>query len=641
MVGFSARRGRADRAARCSQVERPRRPLRARPRAAAGVAHARPRRARGGRPQRHGQDHAVQRDHRPRARRRAAFGSPARRSAACRRTRSPSAASATCRRAGACGRRCRSTSTFASRRASARGAVDPRARLPDVPAPGRAPGATAARSSPAASSRCSRSRARCCSIRRLLVMDEPTEGLAPVIVEQVADDAEAPRRGGEIAVLLIEQNLGRGHRRRRHRRRHGQRPHRALDAGRRARGRPRAAAAACSACGGADDEPATSRRCPRRRRRTRGTPSEVARLHRSPRRRRRRRASAAARGGPARANRARLHALERGRRAARAARPAGRGARRAVGARALARRRPPRRSPTAAARRACSSSRSPRAPARAAYVAGTFDTKGRELFFLRSCLDKLGVRTVTVDLATSGKPSPAMVHPREVARHHPRGERAVFTDDRGSAVTEMAAAFEHFVTRRRDLGGLISAGGSGGTALATPGDAPAARRRSQGDGVDRRVGRREALRRPVRHLHDVFGHRHRRHQPHLREGARQRRARACRHDRLRARRRTRRPTPSPAIGLTMFGLTTPCVQAVTKALEKRLGLPRLPRHRHRRPVDGEARRLGAARGRDRRHHHRDRRRDRGRRAHRRARSASTRSSARACPTSARAARSTW
>ena len=58
---------------------------------------------------------------------------------------------------------------------------------------------------------------------------------------------------------------------------------------------------------------------------------------------------------------------------------------------------------------------------RAAYVAGTFDTKGRELFFLRQCLEKLGLRVVTVDLATSGKPSPASVHPREVARHHPAG----------------------------------------------------------------------------------------------------------------------------------------------------------------------------------------------------------------------------
>jgi uncharacterized protein (UPF0261 family) len=105
---------------------------------------------------------------------------------------------------------------------------------------------------------------------------------------------------------------------------------------------------------------------------------------------------------------------------------------------------------------------------RAAYVAGTFDTKGRELGFLRNCLEKLGLRVVTVDLSTSGKPSAAMVHPREVARCHPQASAPVFTGERGSAVTEMALAFEHFIVRRRDLGGLISAGGSGNTALATP-----------------------------------------------------------------------------------------------------------------------------------------------------------------------------
>lgn len=42
---------------------------------------------------------------------------------------------------------------------------------------------------------------------RLLVMDEPTEGLAPVVVEQVVElIREVSRRG--TSVLLIEQNLG-------------------------------------------------------------------------------------------------------------------------------------------------------------------------------------------------------------------------------------------------------------------------------------------------------------------------------------------------------------------------------------------------------------------------------------------------
>ena len=42
----------------------------------------------------------------------------------------------------------------------------------------------------------------------LLVMDEPTEGLAPMIVEQVVEALRGLAAESEIAVLLIEQNLG-------------------------------------------------------------------------------------------------------------------------------------------------------------------------------------------------------------------------------------------------------------------------------------------------------------------------------------------------------------------------------------------------------------------------------------------------
>ena len=42
----------------------------------------------------------------------------------------------------------------------------------------------------------------------LLVMDEPTEGLAPVIVQQVAAMLKHLAADGEISVLLIEQNIG-------------------------------------------------------------------------------------------------------------------------------------------------------------------------------------------------------------------------------------------------------------------------------------------------------------------------------------------------------------------------------------------------------------------------------------------------
>jgi ABC-type branched-subunit amino acid transport system ATPase component len=43
---------------------------------------------------------------------------------------------------------------------------------------------------------------------KLLIMDEPTEGLAPVIVEQVALTLKQLADEDEISVLLIEQNLG-------------------------------------------------------------------------------------------------------------------------------------------------------------------------------------------------------------------------------------------------------------------------------------------------------------------------------------------------------------------------------------------------------------------------------------------------
>src|SRR5690606_21978240 len=43
---------------------------------------------------------------------------------------------------------------------------------------------------------------------RLLVMDEPTEGLAPVIVQQVESMLSTLAAEGELAILLIEQNLG-------------------------------------------------------------------------------------------------------------------------------------------------------------------------------------------------------------------------------------------------------------------------------------------------------------------------------------------------------------------------------------------------------------------------------------------------
>jgi uncharacterized protein (UPF0261 family)/ABC-type branched-subunit amino acid transport system ATPase component len=401
---------------------------------------------------------------------------------------------------------------------------------------------------------------------RLLVMDEPTEGLAPVIVRQVADMLKRLAADGEISVLLIEQNLGvaievadtvdvmvNGRIAR-------SMPAAELAADRELQQRLLGVKAAAEEDNGdaAAPEPATTESAPEgdsgevRVFTVRRSADEALPAPRTPE--------------PERAVRAftRWNAAD----------PQSRPRDRLVETRAAPTPEPPSLADAAAA--IAESGREGRvlefpvaaSVERAAYVAGTFDTKGRELFYLRNCLDKLGLRTVTVDLSTSGKPSPAMVHPREVARHHPKGERAVFTGDRGSAVAEMALAFEHFVLRRRDLGGLISAGGSGNTALATP-----AMRRlaigvpkvmvstvASGD-VRPYVGPSDIC--MMYSVTDVSGINR------ISERVLANAAHALAGMIAYARTGAGESTTKPALGLTMFGLTTPCVQAVTRQLEER------------------------------------------------------------------------
>jgi len=100
------------------------------------------------------------------------------------------------------------------------------------------------------------------------------------------------------------------------------------------------------------------------------------------------------------------------------------------------------------------------------YVAGTCDTKGQELFYVRGLIAAHGLDAVVVDLSTRDSPG-GDIPAREVAAHHPGGAEAVFTGDRGTAVAAMATAFEKFVASRSDLAGLIGLGGSGNTALVT------------------------------------------------------------------------------------------------------------------------------------------------------------------------------
>jgi uncharacterized protein (UPF0261 family) len=102
-------------------------------------------------------------------------------------------------------------------------------------------------------------------------------------------------------------------------------------------------------------------------------------------------------------------------------------------------------------------------------VVGTGDTKGSELAYVADVVRARGLDAVVVDVGTTPHEfAAADVGPDEVAAHHPDGAGAVRSDDRGTAVAAMSAALRAYVASRSDVGGIIGIGGSGGTALITP-----------------------------------------------------------------------------------------------------------------------------------------------------------------------------
>lgn len=104
------------------------------------------------------------------------------------------------------------------------------------------------------------------------------------------------------------------------------------------------------------------------------------------------------------------------------------------------------------------------------YISGTFDTKASELHFVQQLLHKQGLETCMVDLSTAGgTPSiPVDVSALTVANYHPGGSSAVFTGDRGTAITGMTEAFSAYLGSQANVAAVIGLGGSGGTAVVGP-----------------------------------------------------------------------------------------------------------------------------------------------------------------------------
>ena len=204
---------------------------------------------------------------------------------------------------------------------------------------------------------------------------------------------------------------------------------------------------------------------------------------------------------------------------------------------------------------------------RRVYVAATYDTKGQEAEYVMDLLRRDGLDPVSVDVSTSGAASAAQVQASEVAASHPEGAGAVFTGDRGTAIAAMALAFERYAAGNAGIGALLGLGGSGGTALITPAmralpiGTPKLMVSTMASGnvapyvgpsdiammysVTDVAGLNRISRRVLANAAGAIG------------GAFKQAASAAADD------------GRPAVGITMFGVTTACVQQVTPLLESR------------------------------------------------------------------------
>ncbi|MGH8689039.1 MAG: Tm-1-like ATP-binding domain-containing protein [Burkholderiales bacterium] len=104
------------------------------------------------------------------------------------------------------------------------------------------------------------------------------------------------------------------------------------------------------------------------------------------------------------------------------------------------------------------------------YVVGTADTKGAELLYIKARVEAAGAAALLVDVGTRAASVPVDVSAASVAAFHPGGAGNVLgIGDRGAAVEAMAEAFGRFIASRNDIGGVLGIGGSGGTSIVTAG----------------------------------------------------------------------------------------------------------------------------------------------------------------------------
>ncbi len=199
------------------------------------------------------------------------------------------------------------------------------------------------------------------------------------------------------------------------------------------------------------------------------------------------------------------------------------------------------------------------------YVVGTADTKGEELAFLADTIAATGAAVTRVDVGIREPTIPVDISARTVASHHPEGEKSVLgSDDRGMSVSAMGKAFAGFTATRTDIAAMIGIGGGGGTSIVTAG------MRALPLGLPKVMVSTLASgdTAPYVDVSDIVM------MPSVTDMAGLNRlSRVVLHNAAQAisgMAATPAPLASgkPSIGLTMFGVTTPCVTAIADQLRR-------------------------------------------------------------------------
>lgn len=199
----------------------------------------------------------------------------------------------------------------------------------------------------------------------------------------------------------------------------------------------------------------------------------------------------------------------------------------------------------------------------AVYAIATMDTKGEELAYVAECLRAADVSVRLVDVSTLGPPSVAPDVPREQV-WPPAASLTKL--DRGVAVTQMGEALREFLVAEQRAGrvaGVLGIGGSGGTALITTA------MRALDIGLPKLMVSTVASGNTAPYVDcsdimllysvvDVAG---------LNAVSRRILGNAAHAMAGMVTRVVPTVAARPAVGLTMFGVTTPCVNAVRTALE--------------------------------------------------------------------------